>query len=428
MIKLLIVADDFTGALDTGVQFAKNGIDTKVITDLEYDFANASHDTEVLVVNTETRPLLPEQAYKRVYELTKKALAAGVCNIYKKTDSALRGNIGSELTALLDASDEEYLAFLPAFPKIGRITRVGIHYIAGIPVRESVFGQDPFEPVMHSSISQIIGEQSKACVVNVPIEEDYSRNTCLNRKHIAVFDAENDHDLYRIGSTLKNQGRLKIMAGCAGFAAFLPGILELKGNKKAGLKKTDGLLVVSGSLNPITKEQIEYAESQGFRRVTLGVEQKLGIDYLETGKGKKFIGTLREYCEENVPLIIDTFTSGNVINTSDDAQKDEISKEEFRFRVANNLGMIVKALIQGGLRHTIIMTGGDTLMGFMKLIHCNELVPISEIGQGAVLSNLNLNGKDLQVISKSGGFGEKEIFVNIAKDVVADHSFRRNVL
>lgn len=31
MIDLLVIADDFTGALDTGVQFAQNGIATDVM-------------------------------------------------------------------------------------------------------------------------------------------------------------------------------------------------------------------------------------------------------------------------------------------------------------------------------------------------------------------------------------------------------------
>ena len=31
MVKLLILADDFTGALDTGVQFAACGIPTRVV-------------------------------------------------------------------------------------------------------------------------------------------------------------------------------------------------------------------------------------------------------------------------------------------------------------------------------------------------------------------------------------------------------------
>ncbi len=42
MITLLIVADDFTGALDTGVQLAGCGAPTRVVTDPEFSPANAA--------------------------------------------------------------------------------------------------------------------------------------------------------------------------------------------------------------------------------------------------------------------------------------------------------------------------------------------------------------------------------------------------
>ena len=35
MVKLLIIADDFTGALDTGVQFAARGAKTRVVVDVD---------------------------------------------------------------------------------------------------------------------------------------------------------------------------------------------------------------------------------------------------------------------------------------------------------------------------------------------------------------------------------------------------------
>ena len=39
MLLLLILADDFTGALDTGVQFAACGIPTRVVVGEQVDFA-----------------------------------------------------------------------------------------------------------------------------------------------------------------------------------------------------------------------------------------------------------------------------------------------------------------------------------------------------------------------------------------------------
>ena len=103
-IEFLVLADDFTGALDTGIHFAKNGARTKVITDPMCDFSDA--DAQVLVIDTETRHLPPEQAGAIVAEITRRACSCKIRRFYKKTDSALRGNVGAELAALLEADAE----------------------------------------------------------------------------------------------------------------------------------------------------------------------------------------------------------------------------------------------------------------------------------------------------------------------------------
>ena len=150
-MKLLMIADDFTGALDTGIQFAKNGALTKLFIGSGWEEELFPESlTEVLILDTETRHLSPELAYETVYRIVSKAKKFAVDCIYKKTDSGLRGNIGSELEALLDASGELFLAFLPALPEMDRVTIGGIQYANGIPVAQSEFGYDPFEPV-HSS-------------------------------------------------------------------------------------------------------------------------------------------------------------------------------------------------------------------------------------------------------------------------------------
>ena len=113
MLRLLMIADDFTGALDTGVQLAAHGIPTQVVVG-QADLSACS--STVLVVDTETRHLPAAKAAKAVEELTRSAVENGVGCIYKKTDSALRGNIGAELAALLKASGARNLPFLPAFP------------------------------------------------------------------------------------------------------------------------------------------------------------------------------------------------------------------------------------------------------------------------------------------------------------------------
>ncbi len=129
MVKLLIIADDFTGALDTGIQFVNKGIATQVFTKMPEAIGDIDETTEVLVIDSETRPMPAAKAYDAVKNITGWAKAIKIPIIFKKTDSALRGNIGSELQAVLDGSRHDKVYFLPGYPKIDRCTVNGTHYI-----------------------------------------------------------------------------------------------------------------------------------------------------------------------------------------------------------------------------------------------------------------------------------------------------------
>ena len=62
MISLLVIADDFTGALDTGVQFASSGIATNVLVNLKNSRLGEFEGLQVLVIDAETRHLSREDA------------------------------------------------------------------------------------------------------------------------------------------------------------------------------------------------------------------------------------------------------------------------------------------------------------------------------------------------------------------------------
>lgn len=155
-MKLLILADDFTGALDTGVQLTKFGVSARVVTDVKYDMDRLFEDCDVLVIDTETRHVRPEVARETTRKLAAQATHT-VDVIYKKTDSAVRGNIGAELEGVLRGTENgKTVHFVPAYPALNRLTRNGVQYVDGLPVSQSVFGQDPFEPVRYSNVCDIL--------------------------------------------------------------------------------------------------------------------------------------------------------------------------------------------------------------------------------------------------------------------------------
>lgn len=410
-MKLLIIADDFTGALDTGVQFASRGIPTLVVTSLKIDRYLHDEKTVVLVVDAETRHKDTQAAYATVYELTRKALDAGVSFIYKKTDSALRGNIGAELSAVMDAAGETMLPFIPAFPSMNRTTENGVHYIQGVPVAESVFGKDPFEPVRHSLIADILKTQSRHAVVSHRIG-DYG----MQASGIHVFDAQTQEDLDKIALHL-GQRALKVCAGCAGFATVLANRIQVQSGEVSDLKPTGPLLVVCGSINQVTKTQLETAEKAGFARIYLLPEEKLENKWLSSESCEKKL----EQCQQQLKLrglvMLDVNSPPEAGVTETYIASHDYSMEEVRVRIADTLGTLVKKLLDKGIDATLLCTGGDTLLSVMNCLGISQLIPLGEVNAGTVLTKIHYQGKDYQILAKSGGFGKSSLFCDLEKQL-----------
>lgn len=414
MILLLIIADDFTGALDTGVQFALRGIQTKVVVDPEVDFTSC--DAKVLVVDTETRHLPAAQAYEIVSNLTTRALQAGVQSIYKKTDSALRGNIGAELAAVLDASGKKQLPFLPAFPQIKRVTQNGIHYIDGTPVTESPFGRDPFEPVRCSAVTGIIAGQSDLPAKSFPALK--AGEQAPDAEGILVFDGSTLEDLKSTGLQLASHSMLSISAGCAGFGAVLPDLLGITADRPLRMPQLDPrLLVVCGSVNPITLAQLDYAENAGFARLRLTPQQKLEPGYWQTPDGQAQLTAIEEMLEANPCSIIETNDLGGNQLTADYADKLGIDLDTLRVRISGSLGCLVGALFASPHLGTLLMTGGDTLLQCMNCVGVTELEPICEMEKGVVLASFTYKGCTRHIITKSGGFGQESLMTDLAEQI-----------
>ena len=409
MIQLLIIADDFTGALDTGVQFATTGAVTRVITGQSVSLSEFAGTCEVLVVDAETRHLTAAEASAIVGRYT----AQAVTHIYKKTDSALRGNVGAELTAVLESAGEDSLPFLPAFPQMGRSTEKGIHYIQGVPVADSVFGADPFEPVTCSAVTDLIALQSHIPAVSCPALAE--GDPLPEENGIWVFDASQLEDLRETGRVLKQANRLHILAGCAGFAAVLPELLNLgTGRPRAIPKLGENFTVICGSVNPITVAQVAYAERRGFLHRQLEPEQKLSSGYWQTPAGEALLGRLCRMLEENPHRILDTNDPGSNQKTADYAAKFGMDIQDIRRAVSGTIGYLVSRLFTHEAVGTLLITGGDTLLQCMDYMGVHEIEPLGEMDAGVVLSRFTYQGITRYVISKSGGFGAESLLTDLA--------------
>lgn len=416
MIRLLMIADDFTGALDTGVQFAACGVATRVITGQSVSLTEFAGTCEVLVVDAETRHMQAKDAYQVVERIVSQAAAMEIPHIYKKTDSALRGNVGAELAALMAASGETWLPFLPAFPQMGRNTVSGVHYISGVPVAQSVFGADPFEPVRHSRVSELIAEQSGTAVHSSPALGKEA--PIPQAAGIWVYDASSVEELAATGQRLLEENKLHIMAGCAGFGAVLPGLLKLGTGTPVPMPELDpNFLVICGSVNPITVAQADRAEQEGFLRIRLVPEQKLNPEYWNTEAGSQELQVLQDLLKDYRCRIIDTNDSGGNRETAEYAARHGMTIEDVRQAVSRSIGYLVSHLFPNPKLGTLLVTGGDTLLQCMDYMGVHEIEPLCEMEAGVVLSRFTYHGFTRYVISKSGGFGKQDLLTELAQTI-----------
>lgn len=413
MIKLLIISDDFTGALDTSVQLATSGAKTYVMVGSCIDFTKIDSNVEVLAIDAETRHLTPEEAYQIVHSIVKEAQKNCIPYIYKKTDSALRGNIGSELTAALAASGAKHIHFIPAFPQMGRTTADGIHYVNGVPIAKSVFGSDHFDPVRYSSVSEIIASQSSIETHVIGRE----RNGREADRGILVYDASSNQDFENIAAKLMKKNDLHLIAGCAGFASVLPKMLHLNGERPKMPALDPQMFIACGSINPISAKQCEYAESKGAPRFRLTPEQKLNTEWVQSGASESLVQEIRSSCQNHPVVILDTNGPGDPQKT--DAYADElgISSEQIRTNVVSVMGHLTERLIESKFDSTILIMGGDLLLQFIRQSGIQAIAPVCELKRGVVLSQVTYKGKKRNIISKSGGFGNQSLFMDLSEDL-----------
>ena len=393
MNKLLIIADDLTGALDTGVCFASAGINTCVRLPGSAEKMLESKSAHVEVAIVESRHMQPDEAYSAVRDVVLPDQGY-YTYLYKKTDSALRGNIGAELSAMLDATKINTLHFLPSYPKMKRVLRDGILYIDGeTPVANSVFALDPFNPVKHSSILEILAEQTKknAYLASAGQKQYF--------EGIAVYNAQTDDELLSIGQSLLQDAKATLFAGCAGFASVLPELIDFEKSDESVRFSGEQIAVFCGSVNPISLEQCAIAEQKGSPRFHL---QREGSFLDENAVAEE----INRAAQSHDIVILDTGAAELSFDDEDLLAQSAV--------VADKFSKVIADFFMNNPHVTLFVIGGDTLLAFARRMEIHAIYPLKELMPGVVLSRFQHDGEWHSLITKSGGFGSKNLISEIS--------------
>jgi uncharacterized protein YgbK (DUF1537 family) len=266
MIGCVVVADDLTGANATGVLMTKSNYRTYSILSLDSKAVHGLTDFECVVYSTDSRSMDAKSAYDIVSAAVKALRSDGVMVYAKRIDSTLRGNLGAETDAMLDAlGDNRTAMVVPCFPASNRINIGGYLLVNALPLHKTEAAQDPKNPVNTPVCADIFRKQSKYPVDSITLKDllegtDFVgqkiRDLAAKGKRIIIFDAVSEEDIDLIAGAVINSKVPFIAVDPGVFTATLSRkIIPVPPTQFAGRSK---IFVAVGSVNAVAYRQVEY--------------------------------------------------------------------------------------------------------------------------------------------------------------------------
>ncbi|NLN17306.1 MAG: four-carbon acid sugar kinase family protein [Firmicutes bacterium] len=415
-IRLGLVADDLTGSNDTGVQFAKQGLDTLVILELagaEAAIAGAA-EYDVFVINTDSRADDPATARSKARQGARILLDAGIEYIYKKIDSTLRGNLGAELEGVMDAAGAKAAFFIPALPALGRTTVGGFHLVRGVPVSQTEIAKDLISPVNESHIPTLLAGQCERPVGHISLGtvlggvdevKKAIKGGMAAGQTVFVVDATTEEHLLVAAQAIVDLGLARVTCGSAGFAEILPRVLGL-GKERA--PKGLPVLTVAGTRSQVTVEQIKAAARRDGVTLVLAKDEAFGEEKARQQEIARLVEEVRRGLRHGSDVIL--AMAGTV---QGNAAAPAVDPAELSRLIAAGLGEVAAQIVLGGPAISgLILTGGDTALAVCRRLKAPGLSIGDEVLPGIPYSRL-LNGEapGTKVVTKAGAFGDREALI-----------------
>lgn len=401
---VVIFADDLTGANDTGGQFARLGLRARVCFGALQE--KALETSDLIVIDTDTRNEDAALAYRRVFDIAQSAVRRQLPLIYKKLDSTLRGALGAELDAVMDAYATELVVLSPAFPANQRTLLNGVLYLGDRPVAEGAFARDPRRPVTTSHLPTLLASQTQRPVHALGLETITGGAQALAAHlqtlrtpagAIVVCDAVTDAHLAVIAEAAQQLGGGCLLAGSAGLAR--PLAVQFAEQRVAA--KTAHVLLVVGSIHPIVRQQLrQLVQQTGAYVIALDLTAALDDEHWAPW----LTHTLHRLASVPPPTPIVVTAPAAPVTPAQEAV------------LMSRLAELGTTVLQQGCVHSVVATGGATVRALCDRWGAVGLELVDEIAPGIPLCIVSGGSFDgLTLVTKAGGFGDVETLVTIVE-------------
>ncbi len=382
---IAIIADDLTGAADTGVQLVHAGYRTAVFFRATEILAD---DLDAVAFDTDTRTMPAGFAAKRVLEVAH--LAREVRIVYKKLDSTLRGNVAAELVAALNAARRERAVVAPAFPAADRTTVGGIQRVHGVPIDETEMANDPHTPVTEAHVPSLLADafSSVGALGAGDLADPERVRRTLEDYECVVADAERNADLEALVRVVPDPARV-LWAGSAGLALALGSVYPGPCAGAVGVQRAPAgpVLVVVGSLSGVAREQVRgLVEEYGEVGVPVGGGEPNAV--------QKAVEAAREALAGGTCAVVHS-------------PEDRVASSE---SVLGSLAEVAWRLSEEALFEGIVLTGGATAVGVARRLGDSGIRLEGEVETGVPMGTL-IGPRPYPVVTKAGGFGGPDTLV-----------------
>ncbi|MDA9412338.1 four-carbon acid sugar kinase family protein [Bradyrhizobium sp. CCBAU 45384] len=358
MTRVRMLADDLTGALDAAAEFV--GLCGPF--DVIWSEASAASVLRSLAIDSGTRERSKTESVEIVTRLAPLLQDGEVA--YKKVDSLLRGAWAAELGACLNTGHWASCVVAPAFDYQGRRTVEGQQYARTVQGDWHRVGDNLLDQLRQEGIAA-----QRGC------------SDTLSQGGVQVFDAESDLDLDRVAEMGRRMPGPVLWCGSGGLA----GALARNHRADASPQLKRPVLGLFGSDQAATAAQLAAC----------------GEATISLAEGESSMRVQRKLEDGGVAFV--KF-----------ALPDDLSRAEAAQRIARELTALTAALDPPG---TLIVAGGETLKAVCVALGAHALQVTGRIVPGLPRSTLQ-GGRwaDVDVISKSGAFGVRELWRDLLRD------------
>ncbi len=412
--RVLIVADDLTGSLDTSGPFAQQGLTTMVVAQPLDSDADAVRDARVVSINTDSRHLGPAAAADRVERCVRRFTRQRFDIVFKKIDSTLRGNVATETMALLNVCDRKVALIAPAFPAQGRTVVNGLVHVDGVPLARTGFARDALSPPPLKPLGELFAEFVGAQHVG---GWRHGEPLQFPEEGVVVADAGSDDELAELYSKLSRHATQTLLVGSAGLGLVLarslpaaPGATEAQAAESAST--IEAVSNEPGSVKPIS---IKPNSSE-----PVSIEPIVFVVGSRAARSREQVEQLRA-CADTIVLeapngrlvAIPSLSAARQVVVL--AVPDPVAVEAESVEVARQLARAGLGLVNDIGAGAIVVTGGDTAIAVLEASNCTVIQVSGNLMPGIPYARFRQNDRSILLVTKAGGFGTRDTMADIVR-------------